>query len=167
MRKAICPGSFDPVTLGHIDIFERAAKLFDEVVVLITLNADKKYLVSAEERAELIRMSTGHIKNLKVDIWYDLVSNYLEKEKISFIVKGVRNTVDYEYEGRIAYVNDNLIKGYVETILLAARPEHVYLSSTIARDVARYGGDITSFVPREITERINMLYCKENCREGE
>ena len=154
MKKAICPGSFDPVTLGHLDIIERAAELFDEVIVLVMSNKSKnKSLFTIEERIELLKRSI-HSKNVIIDTYDGLLVNYAEQNDAVAIVKGLRAMSDFEYEFQMAQANRKLCYK-AETICLTSKSEYTYLSSSMVKQIAMFGGDISDFVPECILDRIN------------
>ena len=151
MKTAICPGSFDPVTLGHLDIIERAAELFDEVIVLVMSNKSKKNsLFTIEERIDLLKR-TVKSENVKIDTYDGLLVGYAEKKNAVAIVKGLRAMSDFEYEFMMALTNKKL-NSRVETVFLASDERYMYLSSTTVREIASYGGDISRFVPAEILD---------------
>lgn len=153
MKIAICPGSFDPVTLGHIDIIERTAEIFDEVIVLVLSNGSKKNsLFSIEERIELLSRCIKKA-NVKVDTYNGLLVEYAREKKAVAIVKGLRAVSDFDWEFQQALTNKSLNPD-VETVFLTARGENMFLSSSMVKEVCRLGGDINSFVPSEIAEDI-------------
>lgn len=151
MRVA-CPGSFDPVTLGHLNIFERSAALYDEVVVLVTFNPNKKGLFNAEERVALIREATSHLSNVTVDSWSGLLVDYTTAHDIPVLVKGLRTSLDYEYELPMAQMNKRL--SGVETNFLMTDPELGYISSTLCKEVARYGGSLEGLLPHNVMDAL-------------
>ncbi len=153
-RLAICPGSFDPVTFGHLDIMHRAAELFDRVIVLVSVNAEKTPCFTAEERMEMIREVTRDIPNIEVAALDGLLADYVKKTGACAIVKGLRAMTDFEYEFQMALINKKLYDG-AETVFLVTRSENMYLSSSVVKQVASFGGDISGFVPASIVERIN------------
>ncbi len=159
MRKVICPGSFDPITNGHLDVIERAANLFDEVVVVVMTNYNKmgSYTFSEEERAELIRKSTSHLGNVSVDIYGGLLAQYAKENNINIIVKGLRAVSDFEDEFQQSIANRH-IDGSLETVFIPCREKNMFLSSSVVRQVGTMGGDITAFVPevvaKDISERL-------------
>lgn len=153
-RLAICPGSFDPVTFGHLDIMHRAAELFDRVIVLVSVNAEKTPCFTAEERMEMIREVTRDIPNIEVEALDGLLADYVKKTGACAIVKGLRAMTDFEYEFQMALINKKLYDG-AETVFLVTRSENMYLSSSVVKQVASFGGDISGFVPASIVERIN------------
>ena len=153
MKKAICPGSFDPVTLGHVDIIERAADIFDEVTVLVMSNKSKKQsLFTVAERMELIRRSVSK-PNVKIDTYDGLLVDYAKQSGAVAIVKGLRAMSDFEYEFQQALTNKSLYPN-AETMFLCARGENMFLSSSMVKEVCRLGGDIRPFVPQSIAEDI-------------
>ena len=153
-RIAVCPGSFDPITKGHIDIIERAAKLFDKVIVLVSFNPSKNASFTIEERMMLILKVTKHLENVLVDCHHALLAEYLERTNACAIVKGLRAVSDFEYEFQMALANKQLYPG-AETVFLTTSTENMYLSSSVVREIASLGGDISSFVPPEILDDIN------------
>lgn len=153
MRLAICPGSFDPVTNGHLDVIQRAAGLFDRVVVLVAVNSEKKPLFTAEERCDLLRRVTADIPNVEVATNDGLLADYARQKGAAAIVKGLRAMSDFEYEFQMALTNRKLYGG-VETVFLTTTAEHMYLSSSLVKEVARLGGDISEFVPPAILQDI-------------
>jgi pantetheine-phosphate adenylyltransferase len=157
MKVAICPGSFDPVTLGHIDIIERASELFDKVIVLVMNNSAKNSAFTVEERIELINKC---IKNpdIEVDTYSGLLVEYARIKKATAIVKGLRAVSDFDYEFQQALINKSLYPE-VETVFLTAKSENMFLSSSMIKEVCRLNGDISSYVPNEIVNDIN-LRCK-------
>ncbi|MBQ7874518.1 MAG: pantetheine-phosphate adenylyltransferase [Oscillospiraceae bacterium] len=153
MKKAVCPGSFDPITNGHIDIIKRAAELFDEVTVLVVTNPDKRCVFSPEERCELIAKAVDDIPGVKVDRFSGLLADYVKKNEISAIVKGIRSSSDFEYEFQMALANRSLAPG-AETVFITADPQNMYVSSSLIRQIAGFGGDVSDFVPKVIVEEI-------------
>lgn len=155
MKIAVCPGSFDPVTLGHLDIIKRASKLFDKVIVAVASNASKKPMFSPEERIMLIHktIEDSKLDNVVVDICEGLIAEYVKNVGAAAIVKGLRAVTDFEYEFQMALVNNRLYYG-AETVFLTTSAENMYLSSSIVKQVASFGGDISSFVPACILEDI-------------
>ena len=153
MKIAVCPGSFDPITLGHIDVINRAAKLFDQVIVLISVNAAKRSVFTKEERVELAKKATAHLQNAVVDSDDGLFADYLKKKGACAIVKGLRAVSDFEYEFQMSLANKKL-NPEAETIFLTAAGENMYLSSSLVKQIASFGGDISGFVPECIAEDI-------------
>lgn len=160
MRIAVCPGSFDPVTLGHTDIINRAAKLFDKVIVLVSVNASKKCAFSAEERVEMIKEVAGHLENVTVESNDGLLADYLKEKGACSIVKGLRAVSDFEYEFQMALANKKLYPD-AETVFLVTSSENMYLSSSVVKEIASYGGDISGFVPEPILGKIKERLVKD------
>ena len=155
MTKAVCPGSFDPVTLGHLNIFERANELFDEVTVLVTGNPEKNSgLFSIEERVELIRKVVP--ADITVDFWAGLLVDYTTEHRIDTLVKGLRSSLDYEYELPMAQMNRHL--SGIDTVFLLTDEKYGYISSSLCKQVARYGGDISGLLPAPVGEAIREKY---------
>lgn len=154
-RIAVCPGSFDPVTFGHLDIISRASKLFDKVIVLVSTNLDKKPAFTLTERLLMIRQVTQDYDNVVIDILEDeLLADYVRRVGAGAIVKGLRAVTDFEYEFQMALGNKKLVPE-AETVFLTTAAENMYLSSSIVKQIAALGGDISSFVPAEILPVIN------------
>ena len=151
---AVCPGSFDPITIGHLNIISRAAKLFDKVIVVVMINARKNNgMFTAEERMDFIRRSVGHLSNVEVDYYDGLLADYVIQKGAVAIVKGLRVLSDYEDEFKQALTNKKLAKN-VETIFLVTDTEYMFLSSSVVKEVGSYGGDISDFIPPEIKDDI-------------
>lgn len=157
MKLAICPGSFDPVTNGHLHIVSRAAAMFDRVIVVVMANQNKQPLFSAEERVELLRRATATMPNVEIDTYDGLLAEYAREKQASVIVKGLRAMSDFEYEFQMALTNRKLNPD-VETVFLATSAEHMYLSSSLVKQVAKLGGDIHEFVPTCIVKDILEKY---------
>ena len=153
MKKAVCPGSFDPITNGHVDIIKRAAELFDEVTVLVVTNPDKKCVFSPEERCELLEQALADIPGVKVDAFSGLLADYVKQNGICAIVKGIRSSSDFEYEFQMALANRSLAPN-AETVFITADPQNMYVSSSLIRQIATFGGDVSDFVPKNIVEEI-------------
>lgn len=152
MKKAVCPGSFDPITNGHLDVIERASHLFDEVVIAVLVNNSKSSLFTLEERIVLARDCVKHLPNVKVDRWSGLLVDYCRENKVDAIVKGLRAVSDFDYELQMAQMNLQL-KG-VDTLLMATKPAYSFLSSSLVREIARYGGDVSSLVPAGVLSEL-------------
>jgi len=148
MKKAIFPGSFDPVTLGHLDIIERGVKLFDELIIAIGVNADKKYMFSLEERKKFIEDSFKDEPKIKVVTYKGLTVDFCLKNNVDFILRGLRNPADFEFEKAIAHTNRDLAP--IETVFLLTAAKTSYISSSIVRDVIRNNGDYTKLVPETV-----------------
>lgn len=160
--RVVCPGSFDPVTNGHLDIFTRAAAHWEEVTVLVTYNPNKKGLFNEEERVSLIERALDALpadrrpKNIKVDTWNTLLVDYLKKHNVTAMVKGLRSSLDYEYELPMAQMNQRL--SGAETFFLLTRPEYGYVSSTLCKEVAKYGGDVSGLLPEPVADAVMTKY---------
>lgn len=157
MRKAIYPGSFDPVTNGHLDIIERSSKMVDELVVGVLNNSAKNSLFSVEERVSMLKEMTKDLPNVTVDSFDGLLVDYMEQIDATIIVRGLRAVTDFEYELQIAQTNHK-VSPKVDTIFLTSSLEYAYLSSTIVKEFAAYGGDISNFVPEQLIEKIYAKY---------
>ena len=157
MKKAIYPGSFDPLTLGHVDIIERSARIVDELVVGVLNNSAKNSLFSLEERVSMIKEMTEHLPNVTVASFDGLLVDYMKEIDATIIVRGLRAVTDFEYELQIAQTN-HVENPDVETIFLTTSLQYSYLSSTIVKEFASYGGDISKFVPRQFIDRIYQKY---------
>ncbi len=153
MTMAICPGSFDPVTLGHMDIIQRATKLFDHVIVAVMVNPAKKTMFSVEERMELLKKCVADMPNVEVVGFRGLLAEYARERGITAIVKGLRAVSDFEYEFQMALTNKKL-NHELETVFLTTQAQNMYLSSSIVKDIASFGGDISGFVPEPVLEDI-------------
>ena len=150
---AVCPGSFDPITIGHLNIISRAAKLFDKVIVVVMVNSRKNGMFTPEERMDFIRRSTKDIPNVEVDYYSGLLADYVNQKGAVAIVKGLRVLSDYEDEFKQALTNKKLAKN-VETIFLVTDTEYMFLSSSVVKEVGSLGGEIKDFVPPEIKDDI-------------
>lgn len=152
--SVICPGSFDPVTLGHIDIISRASRMFDHVIVAVLVNpAKEKPSFSIDERIYLLREATKDLKNIEIDSFDGLLADYAKKRQVTAIVKGLRAVSDFEYEFQMSLTNKMLNPG-LETIFLTAEAKYMYLSSSMVKQVASFGGDIKGFVPDCVLDKI-------------
>jgi pantetheine-phosphate adenylyltransferase len=152
MRRAACPGSFDPVTRGHLDIIGRAADLYDEVVVAVGLNPSKKRMFTFEERTEMLREATAKWDNVTVDSFDGLIVDFCKSRGIQVIVKGLRAVSDFDYELQMAQMNLGL-QG-VETMFMTTNPQYSFLSSSLVKEVATYGGDVSRLVPDAVHTRL-------------
>lgn len=160
MRIAVCPGSFDPVTKGHLDIIMRAAKLFDRVIVLVSINRAKQTSFDVKERLELLQAATEGIENVVVDANDGLLADYVAQSGACAIVKGLRAISDFDYEFQMALMNKKMVE-QAETVFLTTNAEHLYLSSSLVKQIAYFGGDISDFVPACILEPVKKrLYRK-------
>ncbi len=152
-RIAVCPGSFDPITIGHLDIISRAALMFDKLIVVVMKNVNKSGSFSPEERRKLIEKSVSGMDNVEVDVYDGLLADYARKVNACAIIKGLRAMSDFEYEFQMALTNKKL-NPEVETLFLTTRAENMYLSSSMVKQIAGLGGDISDFVPETIRSDI-------------
>lgn len=153
MRIAICPGSYDPVTFGHLNILERSAGLFDKVIVAIMVNPAKQNHFTAEERVAMVREVTGHIPNVEVQSYSGLVAQLAREKKACALVKGLRAVTDFEYEFQMALINKKL-NPELETMFITTDAKFMYLSSSSVREIASFGGELKDFVPKSLEQRI-------------
>lgn len=153
MRIAVCPGSFDPATNGHIDIIERAAKLFDKVIVAVLNNPRKQPLFSVDERVEILKKACNHMENVEIDSFSGLLTDYAKSRNANAIVKGLRAVSDFEYELQMALMNKKL-NPEIETVFIMTSSRYSYLSSSIVKEVAKFGGCIRDLVPEIIESEI-------------
>ena len=154
MKRAVCPGSFDPITFGHLDIIKRASNHFDQVVVAVLENRTKSSLFTVPERIEMIRETVGNLSNVIVDSWSGLLVDYCKSNSITTIVKGLRAVTDFDYELQMAQLN--LQASGVETMLMATAPAYSFLSSSIVKELAHYGGDVSSMIPANVNTAIKL-----------
>ncbi len=161
MKRAVYPGSFDPVTFGHLDIIRRAAEMFDELTVSVLNNKEKTPLFSVEERVKILEEATKDIPNVYVDSFSGLLINYAAEKNIRVAVRGLRAITDFEYELQISQTNRKLSHGRLDTIFLTTSLEYAYLSSSSVKEIASFGGDISECVPDFVVE---MIYGKYNQR---
>jgi len=148
VRRVVCPGSFDPVTNGHLDIISRAARLYDEVLVVVGANLAKQGLFTVEERLAMLREVTGDLPNVGVDKFTGLLVDFCRAHQVSAIVKGLRAVSDFEYELEMAQMNYRLAE--VETLFMTANPLYSFLRSSLVKEIAAYGGDVSSLVPEPV-----------------
>ena len=158
MNKAVYPGSFDPITMGHLDLIRRAAAIFDEVIVAVLNNHEKSPLFSVEERVKMIEEAVSEFPNVKVDSFSGFLADYAMEHEIQVSIRGLRTPSDFEYELPTAQFNRILSKGKVETLFLATGLEYAHLSSSAVREVAKFKGNITGLVPECIIEQIYQKY---------
>lgn len=157
MKIACYPGSFDPVTSGHLDIIERASLIFDKLLVAIGINYEKKPLFSIQERKEMLIKVTSHLKNVEVENFDGLLVDFLKKKKCKIIVKGLRAVSDFEIEFQMALINKKLGDG-IETIFLVTSADNLFLSSSIVKEIASFGGDISELVPKVVEEKLKEKF---------
>ena len=151
-RRAVCPGSFDPVTQGHLDIIERASKIYDEVVVAVLVNKTKKSLFTVDERMEHLREATAGYGNVAVDSFHGLLVDWCRAHEVPVIVKGLRAISDFDYELQMAQMNHSLAG--VETLFMTTNPLYSFLSSSLVKEVATYGGEVSHLVPAAVHDRL-------------
>lgn len=156
---AICPGSFDPITLGHLDIIKRGAKIFEKVYIVVLNNTSKNPLFTVEERIELIRQATKDIPNVEVDSYRGLLVEYVRSKNANVILRGLRAVSDFEYEMQITSVNSTL-QPEIETFFMMTKSKYSFLSSSIVKEVAKYDGDIKGFVPPVVEQALREKYKK-------
>lgn len=151
MKRAVFPGSFDPITLGHVDIIERALPLFDEIILAIGINLDKKYMFSLEKRVEFLKETFKGESKIKVKTYNGLTVDFCKNEKAAFILRGLRNTIDLEFEKTIGQTNFRLAG--IETVFLISSPGKSHISSTVVRDIKKHGGDCSILVPDAVPNK--------------
>lgn len=149
MKKAVFPGSFDPITIGHLDIVERAIKVFDEIIIAVGDNTNKKYMFPKEKRVEFVKQTFYNYDNVKIESYDGLTVDFCKKNNIEFMIRGLRNPADFEFEKSIALTNREMTD--IETIFLLTSPENSFISSSIVRDLIRNNGDYKLFIPKGIT----------------
>ena len=154
MTKALYSGSFDPLTMGHMDIIKRAAKLYDELTIGIIVNPSKKAMFTLEEREEMLKEVLKDYDNVNVDHFSGLLADYVNRSGFDVVVRGLRNTTDFDYEMQMAQVNDRLFNDSTETVFLMADPRYSFISSSVVREVSSLGGNIEGLVPEEILKRM-------------
>lgn len=160
MKTVVCPGSFDPVTNGHLDIIERASALFDRVIVVVMVNAAKSPLFTTEQRVDMLVRSTAHLPNVSVQSYDGLLATFAREQGATVIVKGLRALSDFEYEFQMALTNREL-NHTLETVFLTATDDKMYLSSSLVKQVAQYGEDVSAFVPACIVNDITEKFRKD------
>ncbi|HEY2204092.1 MAG TPA: pantetheine-phosphate adenylyltransferase [Pseudonocardia sp.] len=153
MRRAVCPGSFDPVTNGHLDIIERTAGLFDELVVSVLVNQKKQGLFSVDERMDMLREVTEHLPNVKVSSFQGLLVDFCQANGVHAIVKGLRAVTDFDYELQMAQMNQRL--SGVDTLFMSTSPEYSFVASSLVKEVARWGGDVSHLLPAPVFRRLS------------
>ena len=158
MKRAVYPGSFDPMTLGHLDVIERAAQMFDTLTVSVLDNQAKSPLFSVEERVKILEEATAHLSNVQVDSFSGLLIDYCREKGLHVAIRGLRAVTDFEYELQIAQTNRMLSAGGVDTVFLTTSLEYAYLSSSAVKEIALFGGDISKCVPEFLVEKIRQKY---------
>ena len=158
MKRAVCPGSFDPITYGHLDIIERASAHFDQVVVAVLENRTKASLFTVAVRIEMIRETTSKFPNVIVDSWSGLLVDYCKTNSVQAIVKGLRAVTDFDYELQMAQVN---LQSGIETMFMATAPAHSFLSSSLVKELAHYGGDVSSMVPKNVNAALKVQVARK------
>ena len=159
MHRVVCPGSFDPVTNGHLDIISRAAAMYDEVVVAVLINVTKQGLFTVDERVELLREVTSQYGNVKIDRFHGLLVDFCAANGITAVVKGLRAVSDFEYEMQMAQMNYRMAK--IETLFMTTNPLYSFLSSSLIKEIARYGGDVSGLVPEPVVSQLRRRMTEE------
>jgi pantetheine-phosphate adenylyltransferase len=152
IRRAVCPGSFDPVTNGHLDIIGRAAHLYDELVVAVFINESKNSMFSVEERRDMLLEATASYGNVRIDTFHGLVVDYCKTHDVPVIVKGLRAVSDFDYELQMAQMNRGLAG--IDTLFMPTNPEYSFLASSLVKEIAKWGGDVSSLVPAHVLKRL-------------
>ena len=160
-KRALYTGSFDPMTYGHLDIIERASKMFDELVVGVIVNPNKQPLFTKEERVALIEEETAHLGNVKVDCFQGLLADYVNANGFHAVIRGLRATTDFEYEIQMAQMNDRLFNEGIESVFLMTNPEYSFISSSVIKEVLSLGGTVDGLLPERILEAMKRKYCKK------
>lgn len=160
MKNAVYPGSFDPITNGHVDIIERASKVFDTLYVLISINPQKTYLFSKDERVHLVKESLKHIDNVIVDSFDGFVYEYAKKHNAKFIIRGLRTLTDYQAENQLFEFNYSLSNKDVDTIAFFSDSSNTFVSSSIIKEIAQFGGDLSKYVPNIVNKALLEKYKK-------
>ena len=160
MKKAVYPGSFDPITNGHVDIIERASKVFDTLYVLVSLNPQKKHLFTKEERVNLVKESLKHIDNVVVDAFDGFVYEYAKCHDAKFIIRGLRTLTDYQAENQLFEFNYSLSNKDVDTIAFFSDSSNTFVSSSIVKEVAQFGGDVSKYVSQTVNDALKKKYSK-------
>ncbi|MFC5679214.1 pantetheine-phosphate adenylyltransferase [Aeromicrobium endophyticum] len=156
MTKVVCPGSFDPVTNGHLDIVERSARLFDEVVVAVLVNQNKQGLFTIDERLELLDRATAHLPNVTTASFTGLLVDFCTNHGVDAIVKGLRAVTDFDYELQMAQMNGSLTE--VDTVFIPTSPEYSFLASSLVKEVAKHGGDVSGLIPGFVNDELKKKY---------
>ncbi len=158
-NKAVYPGTFDPITLGHVDIIKRAALMYDEVTVAVSASYHKKLLFDAETRIKLVEEAVKGLKNVKVDSFNGLLVNYMKKNKKRIVIRGLRALSDFEYEFQLALLNKKMVKN-LEMVYLMTDEKYLYVSSSAVKEIAMHGGNTIKFVPKAAAIALNKVYNK-------
>ncbi|TRY25488.1 pantetheine-phosphate adenylyltransferase [Brevibacillus sp. LEMMJ03] len=161
MTIAVCPGSFDPVTNGHLDIISRGAKIFDKVIVAVLINAKKQSLFSVEERIELLREATAGLANVEVESFNGLLIDYVRQRQARAVIRGLRAVSDFEYEMQMASINKKL-DDHVETLFMMTSHRYSFLSSSIVKELARYGADVSDLVPPVVERALRAKFAAQS-----
>ena len=159
MKTAVYPGSFDPVTNGHIDVIERALKMFDKVIIVVGDNPDKKPTFSTEERLEMLKESTKNLKNIEIDSFSELLLNYVKRKNSKIIIRGLRAVSDFEFEFQRALMN-RVVNEEIETIFIMTKEHYVYLNSSIVKEMAKFGGKVNGLVPDIVEKKLIDKFSK-------
>lgn len=159
MRTAVYPGSFDPATNGHIDVIERALKIFDKVIVAVGDNPEKKPLFSTKERMAMLRESTRHLKNLEIDSFSGLLIDYVKRKNSRIIIRGLRAVSDFEFEFQRALLN-RVVDNEIETVFIMTKEHYVYLNSSIIKEISMFGGNINGMVPEIVERKLKEKFSK-------
>ncbi|CAM4171767.1 pantetheine-phosphate adenylyltransferase [Erysipelothrix inopinata] len=157
--KVMYPGSFDPITIGHLDLIERCSAKFEEVIVAIMINGSKSGTFTLEERLEMVQESIQHMPNVKVEVGEGLTIEFAQKLECDVLVRGIRAVMDYEYELQQATAN-RILCPHIETLFLVANPKYSYISSSVAKEIAKYGGAMDGFVTKNVARRLEEKYRK-------
>ena len=160
MKRVVCPGSFDPITFGHLDIIERASHLFDEVVIAVLVNHTKQTLFTVDERIDMIKEVNLKYPNVKVDSWSGLLVDYCKANNIGAIIKGLRAVTDFDYELQMSQINFQLQN--IETLFMSTAPSHSFISSSLVKEVASYDGDVSSYLPATTLTRLKARLAEKN-----
>src|SRR3989338_6435876 len=159
MKTAVYPGSFDPVTNGHIDVIERALKIFDKVIVTVGDNPGKKPTFTTEERMEMLKESTKHLKNIEIGSFSGLLLDFVKSKNSKIIIRGLRAVSDFEFEFQRALMN-RVVNGDIETVFIMTKEDYVYLNSSIVKEMAMFGGKVNGLVPKIVEEKLREKFSK-------